>query len=814
MKISYNWLKNYLKINLPAEEAGKILTDCGLEVEGIEVVNAVKGGLKGIVVGEVKSRDKHPDADRLSVTTVDVGTGTLLNIVCGAANVAAGQKVLVATIGATLYPTTGEPFEIKKSKIRGQLSEGMICAEDEIGLGTSHEGIMVLDNSAKVGQSASEFLKLEDDSVFEIGLTPNRADAASHVGVARDLTAYLNYQAQQNNTEPYTLDLPNVNGFTTSDSGKKIGVIVEDAVACPRYSGVTISGIKVSESPDWLKNRLKSIGLKPLNNIVDVTNFVLHELGQPLHAFDADKITGEKIIVKKVPAKTKFQTLDGVERELSADDLMICNVTDPMCIAGVFGGLESGITATTCNVFLESAYFDAVHVRKTSKRFGLKTDASFRFERGADPNMTVVALKRAALLITELAGGVISSDIVDFYPTPIEPFKVGLSYKNCDDFIGKEIDKKIIKTILQSLGIEILSEGAEALSLAVPPFKVDVKREVDVIEEVLRIYGYNNVEIPSAVRSSLSYSVKPNAEAIQNLVADLLSNNGFNEILTNSLTKADYYIGLESIRPEQSIAILNPLSSDLNILRQTLLFSGLESVSYNINRKNTDLKFYEFGKTYLKTSDNKYIEDKHLALYLTGNKETESWNSKYTANSFYSLKGYVVAILKRLGIEKIKYENANSELLTDSISVSSGKKSIVEFGKIKKTIVKSVDIKQDVYYADFNWDAILELVKKQKTAYTEISKFPSARRDLALLIDKQISFEQLEQIAFQTERRLLKEVKIFDVYEGDKMEAGKKSYAISFTLLDENETLTDVQIDKIMDRLIKAYTEKAGASIR
>jgi len=814
MKISYNWLKNYLNVNLSADDAGKILTDCGLEVESIEKFESLKGGLKGIVVGEVKTKEKHPDADRLSVTTVDVGTGTLLNIVCGAANVAAGQKVLVATVGAMLYPTIGEPFEIKKSKIRGLPSEGMICAEDEIGLGTSHEGIIVLDPTTIVGTQAKDYFKLEEDFIFEIGLTPNRADAASHIGVARDLMAYLNYQASMNNKESIELQLPNVNGFSVDNTSRKIDVIVEDSAACPRYSGISITGVKVADSPDWLQNRLRSIGLKPINNIVDITNFVLHELGQPLHAFDAKQITGDKIIVKKVPAKTKFRTLDGVEREMSSEDLMICSVTDPLCIAGVFGGMESGINSETTTVFVESAYFDSVHVRKTSKRLGIKTDASFRFERGTDPNMTVYALKRAALLIKEIAGGQISSDLVDIYPTKIEPFKVGFSYKNCTDFIGKEIDKTIVKTILTSLGIEISSEGSDALMLSVPPFKVDVKREVDVIEEVLRIYGYNNVEIPSAVRSSLSYSVKPDPEQVQNSISDLLSSNGFNEIMTNSLTKGDYLNGLTELKKEASIEMLNPLSSDLNVLRQTLLFSGLEAIAYNINRKNPDLKFYEFGKTYLKTESGKYIEDKHLSLFITGLKEEESWNSKKPQTTFYSMKGYVVAALSKLGIPGLKSAVNTSELLADSLTISSGKKQLVIFGKVKKSLLKSFDIKQDVYYADFNWDVILELLKKQKTQYKEIAKYPAVRRDLALLLDKKVTFDELEKIAYQAEQKLLKEVNIFDVYEGDKLEAGKKSYALSFTLQDENETLTDKQIEKTMERLIKAYGEKVGAVIR
>lgn len=809
MKISYNWLKSYIKTNLFAEEVGKILTDCGLEVESIEKVSAVEGGLNGLVVGEVITKEKHPDADRLNITTVDIGTGQLLNIVCGATNVAVGQKVVVATIGSKLFPTDGTPFEIKKSKIRGQLSEGMICAEDEIGLGTAHDGIMVLNASAINGTPAQTYFNLEEDFVFEIGLTPNRADATSHIGVARDLMAYLNYQALVNNTEAIALELPNVNGFTNDNTNKKIGIIVEDTIACPRYAGVTISGVKVAESPDWLKTKLKAIGLNPINNIVDITNFVLHELGQPLHAFDADKIIGEKVIVKKLPTGTKFKTLDGVERTLTKDDLMICNVTDAMCIAGVYGGLDSGITNETKTIFLESAYFDSVHIRKTAKKLGLKTDASFRFERGADPNCTVYALKRAASLIKEIAGGAIASEIIDNYPNKIEPFKVGLSYKNCDAFIGKEIDKKIIKNILNSLSIEIVSEGSEALLLSVPPFKVDVKREVDVIEEILRIYGYNNIETPLSVHSSLSFSLKPNPEDVQNSIADLLSNNGFNEIITNSLTRSAYYNA-----SEETINILNPLSSDLNILRKTLLFSGLEAIAYNINRKNATLKFYEFGKTYLKTTTNKYIEDKHLALFVTGRKETESWNSKYGTTTFYSLKGYATALLQRLGISNVKYENASDELLTESSVGCVGKKQLVTLGKIKQSLLKSVDIKQDVYFATINWDNVLEFLKKQTFTYSEVPKFPSVRRDLALLLDKKITFNQLEQIAFDTDRKFLKEVKIVDVYEGEKLAAGKKSYALSFTLLNETETLADKQIEKIMERLMNAYTEKVGATIR
>jgi len=828
MKISYNWLKTYLRTDLPAQEAAILLTDCGLEVEHIEHLSAVKGGLKGIVVGEVVSKEKHPDADRLSLTKVNVGKPELLSIVCGAPNVAAGQKVLVAETGAILYPTSGEPFEIKKSKIRGQLSEGMICAEDEIGLGNSHDGILILDSDAIVGQPASEHLKLQDDEIFEIGLTPNRSDAASHLGVARDLAAVLNYRAFLNNGQPYQLELPEpgpVEPVPTFENGKKTDITVEDALACPRYCGINISGVSIKESPDWLKNRLNSIGLKPINNVVDITNFVLHELGQPLHAFDADKISGDKIYVKKLPAKTRFTTLDGVQRELNAEDLMICSVTDPLCIAGVYGGADSGITASTKNIFLESAWFEAGTIRKTSKRHGLKTDASFRFERGTDPEATLFAIRRAALLIKEIAGGEITSPITDLYPTPAEPFKVGLSYSYCDEFIGKKIDPKIIKIIIESLGIAILSEGADALLLSVPPYKVDVRREVDVIEEIIRIYGYNNIEIPSALHASVSYAVRPDPEEIQETLSCFLSDNGFNEILTNSLTRSSHNketnteeTNTEETNTEETnteITLLNPLSTDLQVLRQTLLFSGLEVLSYNINRKNPNLKFYEFGKTYKKTASGKYIENKHLALLLTGKKEDENWTPQRPGDtSFYTLKGIVTAVLGRIGIANPKTETGKNEFLTEELQFSSAKKNLAYFGKVKKSLLKPFDIRQDVFYAQFNWDNLLELIGRQKTEFSEIPRFPSVRRDLALLLDKQVSYEQLREIAFQTEKKFLSQVNIFDVYQGEKLKTDKKSYALSFTLQDENETLTDKQIEKIMERLLKAYTEKAGAVIR
>jgi len=821
MKISYNWLKEYVKTDLSAEEVGILLTDCGLEVEGIEKFETIKGGLKGIVIGEVKSKEKHPDADKLNLTTVDVGTGTLLNIVCGAANVEAGQKVVIATIGAMLYPTTGEPFEIKKAKIRGQNSEGMICAEDEIGLGASHAGIMVLDASAKIGTPAAEYFsrrdgfpELKSDEVFEIGLTPNRADAASHVGVARDLVALLN---AKENAMTHSLSLPDERLFRVDETTSNIEVVVEDAIACPRYSGLSISGIKVTDSPDWLKNRLKAIGLRPINNIVDATNYVLHELGQPMHAFDADKIEGGKVIVKMLPDKSKFKTLDETERELSSEDLMICNTEGGMCIAGVFGGINSGVTSTTKNIFLESAYFNAASIRKSSKRHGLKTDASFRYERGTDPNITVYALKRAAILIKEIAGGKISSEVIDVYPTPIENFKVPFSFEKCEQLIGKKIDLELVKIIITSLGIEIEHEGNDALLLSVPPFKVDVTREQDVIEEVLRIYGYNNIEIPTVLNSSLSFAEKPDKEKIQNVVSELLTNNGFSEIMCLSLTKGEYASKLSSLSEDRNVTMMNPLSSDLNVLRQTLLFSGLETIAYNQNRKNADLKLYEFGKTYIAVigEATKYIETKHLSVFITGRKQEESWNASNDGMNFYTLKGIVKNIIERLGIKDVKLAELNSDLFSQGLAFNWNKKLLVEFGEISKPISSKVmDIKMPVYYADFNWDLVLEAIKKTSTMYSEVSKFPEVRRDLALLIDTAVQFEQLEQLAYQAEKSMLKDVNLFDVYQGDKLPSGKKSYALSFILQDESATLTDKQIEKIMEKLMKTYQEKVGAEIR
>ena len=806
MKISYNWLKTLIKTDLSPEQISEYLTDSGLEVEGIETFESVKGGLQGMVIGEVVEKEKHPDADKLSITKVNVGKADLLNIVCGAPNVAAGQKVIVATVGAKLYPTTGEPFEIKKSKIRGALSEGMICAEDEIGLGNSHDGIMILPDTAPVGMPAAEFLKLAKDTVFEIGLTPNRADAASHYGVARDLQAILN---TKHNTTEYKAELHNIYELPQASNINTVDITIENKDACKRYSGLIISGITVKPSPDWLKNYLLAIGLRPINNIVDITNFVLHDLGQPLHAFDLEKIKGNKIVVKTGLQGTKFKTLDAVERTLFENDLVICNETEPMCLAGVFGGADSGVTENTTAVFLEAAYFDPGFVRRSSKQHGLKTDSSFRFERGTDPEMTVTALKRAAALIFELAGGVLSMDLVDLYPQKLEPFKVAFSYTNCQELIGKEIDRSIIKHIILALGISIEQEGNDGMLLSVPQYKTDVTREADVIEEVMRIYGYNNVEESSQIKFTAKFADREKATHTENTAANILISLGFNEMMGLSLTKESYY---EEGTP--LVKILNPLSADLNVMRYSMLFGGLESLAYNINRKQADLKLFEFGKTYEKTeAEFKYAETKHLTLFITGKKYTENPYGKNDKVDFSYIKACVEAILNKLSV-KFKITDLTDAQFNYGLSFSHKNKQLVSFGLVDKAICKKMDVNAEVFYADFNWDNVLSLVGKTKLEFSGIPKFPSVRRDLALLIDKKITYKELEDLAFNTERKLLKSVNLFDIYEGDKLEAGKKSYALSFTLLDEDATLNDKQIDTVMQKLIKNYTEKLGAILR
>lgn len=772
----------------------------GLEVESLEKVQSIPGGLEGLVIGLVKDCVQHPNADRLKITKVDVGSGTDLQIVCGANNVAAGQKVVVAVDGTTVYPTAGEPFKIKDSKIRGEFSQGMICAEDEIGLGSDHAGIMVLDADAKIGSLATTYFKLEDDYLFEIGLTPNRADAASHLGVARDLAAFLRS----------TYTLPDISLFKVDKESLNIPVEVADAEACPRYSSITISGVTIKESPDWLKNKLNVIGIRPINNVVDITNYVLHDLGQPLHAFDADQIRGGKVIVKKCAEGTPFTTLDEVERKLSDQDLMICDADGPMCLAGVFGGIKSGVSTATKNIFLESAYFNSVSVRKSSKRFGLKTDASFRFERGTDPEMTVFALKRAALLIKELAGGEISSSVADFYPNPVQPFEINISYQNVNRLIGKAIASETVKSIISALQIAIVSETDEGLALKVPAYRVDVTREVDIIEEILRIYGYNNIEIPSQIRASLNYAVKPDKEALQNQVADWLSANGFFEILSNSLTKGDY-----ATNADKAVRLLNPLSTDLDTMRQTLMYSGLEAVVYNQNRRQADLKLYEFGKIYfLKDGDSGYQEHQRLSLFLTGKKQSVQWNHPATAVNFYQIKAAVDGLIKKLNIPNLQIKESSNPALAYGLTYVKGEKVLAEFGSVAASVLKKMDINSEVFYAELDWDLIIKSIKNNKITYREVSKFPAVKRDLSMLIDRSVNFETLKNISLKTEKALLKEVNVFDVYQGEKLPADKKSYALSFVLQDEEKTLNDKQIDAIMQKLILNLEKEAGAVIR
>lgn len=807
MKISYNWLKTLINTELSAQEAADLLTFSGLEVEGIEPFESLQGGLKGLVVGHILECTKHPDADKLSLTKVDVGADEALSIVCGAPNVAAGQKVIVATIGTKLYPTTGEPFEIKKSKIRGALSEGMICAEDEIGLGESHAGIMILPADTKVGLPAAEYFKIENDSVLEIGLTPNRSDAASHLGVARDLAAIINSANPDSNLN---ISLSGLQQLPDASGINKVEIVVENTEGCPRYSGLVISGITVKESPDWLKNRLKAIGVRPINNIVDVTNYVLHELGQPLHAFDLEKIKGNKVVVRAAKEGEKFVTLDDVERTLKAGDLMICDEEKPMCIAGVFGGANSGVTEKTTAVFLESAYFNPAHVRKTAKNHGLKTDASFRFERGTDPNMTVTALIKAVNLIFELAGGVLSMEITDIYPEKLEPYKVAFSYTNCNDLIGKEIDRKTIKNILINLGIEIETEGTDGLLLKVPRYKTDVTREADVIEEVMRIYGYNNVEVSKAITYTAFNENKNFDLLLENKTGALLEGFGFHEIMSLSLTKESYYSEADNI-----VKVVNPLSNDLNVLRGDMIYSGLEAIAYNINRKNADLKFFEIGRVYSMNNEAefKYAEQKQLALYVTGNLFNENPYQLNHKASFSFLKSALANLFEKCGITGIKSIESSYSNFDYGMTYQLNGKTICEVGSVNKTTLKKFDIQQPVFYACINWNVMVKAFSKQKTEFEEISKFPAVRRDLALLLDKSVKYSQVEELAYSTEKKFLREVNLFDIYEGEKL-GNKKSYAVSFTLLNKEATLTDKQIDSVMEKLIAGYKEKLGAELR
>ena len=820
MNISYNWLKEYVDFDLTPEEVAAALTSIGLETGSVEEVQTIKGGLEGLVIGEVLTCVEHPNSDHLHITTVNLGNGEPTQIVCGAPNVATGQKVVVATLGTKLYDGD-ECFTIKKSKIRGVESIGMICAEDEIGIGTSHDGIIVLPEQAVPGTLAKDYYNVKSDYVLEVDITPNRADACSHYGVARDLYAYLIQNGKQ-----ATLKCPSVDAFAVENHDLDIKVTVENSEACPRYAGITVKGVTVKESPEWLQNKLRLIGVRPINNVVDVTNYIVHAFGQPLHCFDADKIKGGEVIVKTLSEGTPFVTLDGVERKLNERDLMICNKEEAMCIAGVFGGLDSGSTEATTNVFIESAYFHPTWVRKTARRHGLNTDASFRFERGIDPNITIYCLKLAAIMVKELAGGTISSEIKDVCVAPAQDFIVELAYEKVNSLVGKVIPVETIKSIVKSLEMKITNETAEGLTLAVPPYRVDVQRDCDVIEDILRIYGYNNVEIPSTLKSSLTTKGEEDkSNKLQNLIAEQLVGCGFNEILNNSLTRAAYYDGLESYPSNHLVMLMNPLSADLNSMRQTLLFGGLESIAHNANRKNADLKFFEFGNCYYFDADKKnpektlaaYAEDYHLGLWVTGKKVSNSWIHADENSSVYELKAYVENILKRLGLDlrNLVVGNLTDDIFAAALTVHTrGGKRLATFGVVTKKLLKAFDIDNEVYYADLDWKELMRAIRSVKVSFKEISKFPAVKRDLALLLDKNIQFAEIEKIAYETEKKLLKEVELFDVYEGKNLEAGKKSYAVSFLLQDETQTLNDKMIDKIISKLVKNLEDKLGAKLR
>jgi phenylalanyl-tRNA synthetase beta chain len=818
MTISYSWLKDYIDAELSVDEVSRILTAIGLEVEAVEKTEAVKGGLQGVVVGHVITCGQHPDAEKLRVTTVDVGTNELLQIVCGAPNVAAGQKVPVATIGAQLYFSNGEEVKIKKSKLRGVESFGMICAEDELGLGSSHAGIMVLPSEAKVGTPVAEFLKLESEFVFEIGLTPNRIDAASHIGVGRDLAAYLAVHFPEKLKK---FNYPSVENFKIDNTSNTFQIKVENSEACPRYSGVTISGVKVAPSPEWLQKKLTAIGVRPINNIVDVTNFVLHEIGQPLHAFDADKIDGKTVVVKTCTEGTTFKTLDEVERKLSSHDLMICSASKPMCIAGVFGGVDSGVNSSTANIFIESAYFNPVWVRKTAKRHALSTDASFRYERGADPNITMYALKRAAMLMKEVAGGQISSEIIDVYPSPIAERKVELSYSRICTAIGKAIPQQTIKNILTSLEFKVENENGDALAVSVPTYRVEVTRECDVVEEVLRIYDYNNVEIPQHVSSTLNYSQKPDNEHITNIAADMLSSNGFNEIMCLSLTNSKYYDSLTTYPAEKLVMLQNPNSTELNAMRQTLLIGGIEAIAYNINRRQANLKLYEFGNVYSKAAPagsvtERFTEERRLSILVSGQEHEKSWNTALTPSRFYTLKKIVEQLCQRFGIniEQLQTAQLPSDIFSDGVAYKLAGKPFLEIGVVAKKLRNTLDAKQEVYAAEIYWNTLLQHLTKLKVAYSELPKYPEVTRDLALLVDTKTTFAQLREAAIKTEKSLLKSISLFDVYEGDKIPAGKKSYALSFILQDRERTLTEQDIERSMKNLLNVFEKNFGAQLR
>ena len=815
MKISYNWLKDFIDLDEKPDKLGRILTNIGLEVEGIEIFEEIKGGMKGILIGEVLSCEPHPNADKLYLTKVNVGQKEPLSIVCGAPNVAAGQKVMVATIGTELF-MGDKSLTIQKTKLRGEESEGMICAEDEVGLGTGHEGIMELDPAAVPGTPASEYFHIASDTVFEIGLTPNRIDAASHFGVARDLAAYYGQKGSVNLHKPFITEI------VPDNSDLKVEVRIEDTEGCRRFSGVTISDVQIEPSPRWLQNRLRAIGLSPINNVVDITNYVMFELGQPLHAYDADKLAGRQIIVRRPEKGTPFITLDGEERKLTGDDVMVCDGQDGVCIAGVFGGLHSGVTETTKNIFLESAYFDPVKVRRTAKHHGLATDSSFRFERGVDPENTLVALKRAAGLIKELAKGKISSELVDVHPSPIKRWTIDMLYSHIDRLAGKSLKKKTIKSILTSLDIKVLSEQGDHLKVEVAPYRVDVTREADVIEEILRMYGYNNIDFSDKLRTSLSYQVQPDNEKMVNIASDFLTDNGFTEIMSNSLTKAEYYESLTSYPKRKLVPILNPLSADLNVMRQTLLFSGLEAIGRNINHKNPDLRLYEFGRIYsLKKQDlkdfNNFSEEPAFGLFLTGAMEEQSWAVPETPVNFFQLKTYYTNLLRKLGVDinsfVVKPLESMSDIFEGGLEYILGGESTLQAGRVDQNLLRDFDIEQEVFYAEIAWSRVLPLTSSQKS-FSELPRFPEVRRDLALLLDESVQYAQIEELAFNTEKDLLRKVELFDFYKGKNIPQGKKSYAVTFILQDLKKTLTDKEIDRIMAKITQVMLQQLNAEVR
>lgn len=812
MKVSYNWLKDFIHCDLSPEKMGEILTSIGLEVESIEVVEAIPGGLKGVVVGEVLTCEKHPDADRLSITTVQLGEGEPVQIVCGAPNVRSGQKVLVATVGTTLYPKSGDAFQIKKSKIRGAESHGMICAEDELGLGESHDGIMVLDATAVTGTPAAVQLNIPTDYCLEIGLTPNRTDAFSHFGVARDLAAALR---NMEGIERISFELKKPLGNKLSGAGKPLAVEVESSEDCPRYMGIVLSGVKVQDSPDWLKQRLLTIGLRPINNVVDITNYIQHEIGQPLHAFDVKKIAGSKVIVRRAQPGEKMVTLDGVQRELNENDLMICDAEKPMCIAGVFGGNDSGVSAETTDIFLESAYFNPVVVRKTARRHALHTDASFRFERGADPENAPLAIERAVALLAEIAGAKVQSEVIDIYPKPVQKNRTVLSLKNTSRLIGQALPEDRIRKILGDLEIAVVEENGDNLTLEIPHYRVDVTREADVIEEILRIYGFDNIAFPKGLKSSVSHAPQPDREKLQHRVADFLASNGFNEIMGMSLTKLKYasLVREDELSESTAVKLLNPLSQDLGMMRQSLIFGGLESVELNKNHRNPDLRLFEFGKIYHKSTSG-YREQYRLGIWMTGRRQAESWNNGNEVVLFHDMKKILENICTGLSIGGMQTSSEEHGLWSQAMKLQAQKKVIARWGMVSPSLLRVFDLKQEVFFADIYWDLMIEGVAKKAIQYKAPEKFPAVRRDLSLLLDKKIEFADIERVALEAERKLLRRVGLFDVYEGKNLEAGKKSYAVNFVLQDSTKTMTDEQVESAMLRISKALDDKLGAKIR